>query len=282
MTTVATVDEAVFPLGDLSCDQFIASYWRKSPLVVPGGAPRLLGQLDAERILAHLQLLERVSPGNVERGHDGVVFGQNLDLVAPELRSRSEQLGRAVRSAHVWCDAVHAPEGTSIGCHFDNSDNFNLQVVGTKIWYLASAVRVPEEQLRLSMMRSPEAGTGVPMPDGAMKIVLNPGDLLYIPLNWLHHGVADNESLSLTVTCNSETALGLLPFMHWVLSEDPNWWNAIPLEHSSEDGSSYGRPLEEFFQNAFDRFARPEFRDEIVRRWLTMRFQRRHDGKNGY
>jgi hypothetical protein len=103
----------------------------------------------------------------------------------------------------VQANAYFTPRGSQgLPVHHDTHDVFCLQVAGSKRWLVYEpAIELP---LRNQRYR-PELGEpGEPVLD----LVLEPGDMLYMPRGWLHQALtSDEDSLHLTVGVNVYTWL---------------------------------------------------------------------------
>ncbi|MBT2452174.1 cupin-like domain-containing protein [Streptomyces sp. ISL-43] len=102
-------------------------------------------------------------------------------------------------------------EREGFGLHWDDHDVVVVQVHGSKRWRLYGATR---EAPTFRDVESPEKPEGDPVAD----IVLDPGDVLYLPRGWWHAVTADQgtESLHLTFGLVSHTGADLL---HWVVDQ---------------------------------------------------------------
>jgi hypothetical protein len=103
----------------------------------------------------------------------------------------------------VQANAYFTPRGSQgLPVHHDTHDVFCLQVAGSKRWL----VYEPALELPLRHQRyRPELGEpGQPVLD----LVLEPGDMLYMPRGWLHQALtSDEDSLHLTIGVNVYTWL---------------------------------------------------------------------------
>ena len=264
----------LFPSDGVSVEGFVEHYWRKRPFVMRGVANRWSPVLAGAEYRRIFELLESLRPDLYQRNERGVAFGQNLDAVSPELRRLSEEVARLLNCANVWFDGVQTSAAGGIGCHFDNSDNFTMQLEGTKIWQVAEPSTIPSELRRLAMLRTPYHDDNVELPVDAEEIVLEPGDMLYIPLLWLHAGESTGPSLSTTITCNSESGLALIPYLHWALCEDPDWWGPVPTERTvgSRSAEEAADRLSDYFDRLFARLSEPHVQAKLRECWVRERF----------
>lgn len=82
--------------------------------------------------------------------------------------------------AEVEAHAFRTPPGApGIPIHADGEDNFLLQITGQKRWQIWSRPLATKIHYSRAELGNPE-----------VELVLEPGDVLYIPLGWPHHGRA--------------------------------------------------------------------------------------------
>ena len=155
----------------------------------------------------------------------GASFGiTGADANWPPLRAVVECVfDTLLESVHtnVYC----SPPGTQgFQCHFDLHEVFVLQIAGEKHWRVFwPTVEAPVESWR------PEDAPSAGVPP-YVDVVLQPGDVLYVPRGHWHYAVArESTSLHVTVgvTCRKGTS-----FMDWLAGEvadDPVWRQNIPL-----------------------------------------------------
>jgi HEXXH motif-containing protein len=183
-------------------DDFIANYWRKAPCIFKGATHALL-QGFGQREFAYALDSARAS------GHSGLhigpstVFIERVDRFSEVLHKLSSSFSRFSSGAPISCDAVRTERaGDGIGSHFDDSDNFVLQLEGSKIWRLHSPDIIPQDLIARRLRK--EIGVGsIHMPeDTYTEYHLESGDILYIPLIWPHWGIATGASLSVSVVVN--------------------------------------------------------------------------------
>lgn len=199
-------------------DLFFKSFWRKQPVLVRGGAPSLAGDAWTyeDWAAAHRKAVD--VPGAVRERAGEVSFIEDVSRFVPELAERAAHAGALHGAPHAWFDAIRtygsAPSAAGIGAHFDHSDNFVLQQLGTKRWTLASPDNLPRADIAARMLGDPRVGSRAFDGTSAIQATLEPGDLLYIPLFWLHDGVSDADSLSLSLVCPAVSLLSAVaPFL---------------------------------------------------------------------
>lgn len=201
-----------FP-GDISVDTFLQQYWQKKPLLIRKAFPGIRSPLTPDE-LAGLACEDGVNsrivfeqhelgPWHVEHGpfddddfsglpeYDWTLLVTDVEKHVPEAR----QLIDRFRFIPDWrTDDLmisYAPEGGSVGPHTDAYDVFLIQVHGQRRWminqeYDDACLEGPE----LSILKHFTA---------ARAWILDPGDMLYLPPNVAHHGIAVNECMTCSV-----------------------------------------------------------------------------------
>ena len=191
-------------LGEISAQEFLKNYWQKKPLLIKKAFPDLHSPITADE-LAGLACEEYVNsrivlekdgdyPWQVEFGpFDESRFSSlpeshwsllvsDVEKHLPETRS----LLNYFRFIPDWrVDDLmisYAPEGGSVGAHTDAYDVFLIQLSGQRLWKIAEDY--PEETLEdvdLCILKSFDAEE---------EWLLDAGDMLYLPPNVAHHGIA--------------------------------------------------------------------------------------------
>lgn len=116
----------------------------------------------------------------------------------------------------------YSPRDGSVGPHVDEYDVFLLQAMGTRRWrFTESRIEDPEliPDLELAILQRFE-----PEQD----IVLNPGDILYLPPGCAHHGVALEPGMTYSIGFRAPDALALLQSL------------LMEVEDSGLDSARYG------------------------------------------
>lgn len=224
-------------LGGLSPQVFLRRHWQKRPLLVRRALPAFRGVIGKHALFA-LAARAEVESRLVERVKDRTGRGGRRWRVThgPLPRTRLERAGarnwtllvNGVNHHNAAAEALlrrfafipqariddvmvsYAVPGGGVGPHFDSYDVFLLQGQGRRIWRLARARRfelVPEAPLKLiAGFRAEE------------ELLLEPGDLLYLPPGWGHDGVALEHcftcSIGFRAPRGAELAAAFLDHLH--------------------------------------------------------------------
>jgi 50S ribosomal protein L16 3-hydroxylase len=217
-------------LGGLSPQQFLARHWQRRPLLVRGALPGFRDLLDREG-LARLVKRDDVESRLVEhrRGRWAVthgpltptrlrragpvdwtvlVSGLNLHLPAAERLLRRFDFIPQARLDDLML-SVAAPGG-GVGPHEDAYDVFLLQGSGRRRWRLCRPRRTRfVEGAPLRLIENFEADE---------ELLVEPGDLLYLPPGWGHDGVAlepcTTYSIGFRAPLGEELAAAFLDWLH--------------------------------------------------------------------
>ncbi|MBZ0333782.1 50S ribosomal protein L16 3-hydroxylase [Marinobacter sp. JH2] len=213
-------------LGGLTATEFLRDYWQKKPLVIrqafPGFqcpvSPDELAGLACEEAVESRIVIESEAgkPWQLHNGpftperfstlpeQDWTLLVQGLDHWVPEISDLLE----AFRFVPNWrlddIMASYAPKGGSVGPHYDQYDVFLLQAEGHRRWTFGghcdhTSPRVDGTPLRILSSW-----------DGEETVTLAPGDMLYLPPGVGHHGVAEDECITLSIGFRAPTIDDLL------------------------------------------------------------------------
>ena len=196
-------------LGDLSVEAFLRDYWQKKPLVIRQAWPNFQPLLAADE-LAGLSLESEIEsrlvmehgtagPWEIRKGpFDESAFAdlpeshwtllvQAVDHWIPEAADLLEHF----RFLPGWrVDDLmisYAVDGGSVGPHYDQYDVFLLQAEGQREWRIGQMCHEDSAILKGPMIRVLAAF------EETERWVLNPGDMLYLPPQLAHYGIAQGE-----------------------------------------------------------------------------------------
>lgn len=219
------------PFGGLSAQAFLRDYWQKRPLLVRQAIPGFAGVLDKRALFAlaagdeaESRLVEkkggwRVTHGPLPRSRLArlpasawtlLVNGVNLHSPAADAL-----LNRFAFASWARLDDVmvsYAADGGGVGPHVDSYDVFLLQGPGRRRWRLMppgrrAFGRIPRAPLRLIAGFRP-----------TQDMILEPGDMLYLPPGWGHEGTAVGAcqtcSIGFRAPGGAELSAAFLDFLH--------------------------------------------------------------------
>jgi 50S ribosomal protein L16 3-hydroxylase len=197
--------------GDITEEEFLRTYWRKKPLFVKNGAKDILGLVVTENAFDHVvRELKVTGAGYIKESKDKVTFVENLSAHMPDLRRLADRYANLFGAPTAWFDGVRTYSDSGIGAHFDHSDNFVLQQTGVKHWTLAPPDTLKKADVARRMLNAPGVGSAPISQNDSISFELQPGDLLYLPLLWVHSGVSIGESLSVSLVCPAVSFQSLL------------------------------------------------------------------------
>ncbi len=160
---------------------------------------------------------------------------QFVSEVKPFLQSLENDLGLGAGSG--FCNVFASKAGTGANPHFDYAWGFNIQLRGTKSWYLT------ENQFATHPTESGGVGdlaegedrfytTGVypkEMPSPTMEKTIGPGSVVFVPRGVWHRTAACEDSFAVSLDMDPK------PWLDWVLKEIRNCllareqWRECPL-----------------------------------------------------
>jgi len=217
-------------LGGLSSGAFLRGYWQKRPLLVRNALPGfrgVLGEGELARLAAddgvESRLVRRsgarwrVEHGPIAGARLARAGGSNWTLLVNGVNLRVEAAERLLRRfsfiPQARLDDVmvsFAAPGGGVGPHFDSYDVFLLQGRGRRVWRLCAPrayAQVADSPLRLIRDFVAED-----------EILVEPGDLLYLPPLWGHDGVALDPCFTVSIgfraPAGQELAAAFLDWLH--------------------------------------------------------------------
>lgn len=216
----------IFSGLSISVDDFLSEYWQKKPLLIPNAFPGFESPLSPDE-LAGLALEEDIESRIViEQGESGpwelqtgpfdeTIFShlpeshwsllvQAVDLWVPEVKVLLQRFDFLPPWRLDDIMVSYAPIGGSVGPHFDYYDVFLLQGLGQRHWKIGQ--NCDHKSPRLS---------GTPLRilsdfDCTQEWTLNPGDMLYLPPQLAHWGVAENDCLTYSIGFRSPSLSDML------------------------------------------------------------------------
>lgn len=221
---------------------FFETFWRTAPLYMPGGIAHLLGRLPGPTMLDRAIFEGAGARDDFHQLADGTLFVERADGHCATLRDFVREVARRHRWTAAWCDAVSMLEGGTIGRHFDDSDNFVLQIEGAKRWIVELPDALPEPLLKARMLGELPSGALRPgryLGSHTFEWTLHAGDALYLPLFFPHQGTSIGRSFSLSLVCGARS---LLEWMSEPARTDfrnrDSCWIPAPFEGELDDAAA--------------------------------------------
>ncbi len=211
-------------LGTHSPSDFLEHYWQQKPLFLPGAVDPIASPITADE-LAGLALEEEVESRIVVRDHDqyAVEHGpipearfatlaeadwtllvQAVDLWVPEVEAMKAWLAFLPTWRMDDVMVSYATTGGGVGPHYDLYDVFLLQVEGTREWRIGQRCDSQSELMRDSDLRVLQHF------EESDRFQTGPGDVLYIPPQLAHWGIASSESLTYSFGFRAPTRAEML------------------------------------------------------------------------
>jgi 50S ribosomal protein L16 3-hydroxylase len=196
-------------LGNITAAEFLRDYWHKKPLLIrqaiPGFTPlltldqltelarqnhvesRLVTQVDGTFDMQHGPLEEL--PGRDDGPWTMLVQGVNLEDARADALLRQFRFVPDARLDDLMIS--FATDGGGVGPHFDSYDVFLLQAQGRRRW-------------RISAQKDLSIVEGLPLKIlshfvAEEEFVLEPGDMLYLPPQYAHDGVAEGDCMTYSI-----------------------------------------------------------------------------------
>jgi len=217
------------PLGGLSARVFLRDTWQKRPLLVRQAVPGFRGVLDHQALFrlagrddVESRLIERGRRWRVTQGpldprtlaqrapRNWTLLVNGLNLVVPQADRLLRRFDFVPYSRLDDVMVSYATDGGGVGPHVDSYDVFLLQGPGRRRWRIA-----PPRDWRLA------EGQPLRLIEGfshQTEMLLEPGDMLYLPPGWGHDGVAIGEcwtySIGFRAPRGAELATGFLDYLH--------------------------------------------------------------------
>ena len=198
---------------DITPEIFLRDYWQKKPLLIRGGLPEIVGQLEPDDILELAQTEEVVARLIKQHSEDNwelftsplsdedfknmpekwSVLVQNLEQWSPQLGNLWNKFGFIPQWQRDDIMVSFAPQGGSVGKHYDEYDVFLVQAYGHRRWQLGKWCEPTTEFKPNQPIRIFDD-----MGELILDEVMAPGDVLYVPSRLSHFGVAQDDCLTVS------------------------------------------------------------------------------------
>lgn len=206
-------------------EKFFEHHWRRQPLYLAGGAAAFLPDPPSRD-----QIFARIHDGASHQSDGATVwFLEGLTDGFPGFPELVDDARRLFEWFDIWCDVFATVGPSSIGCHYDGSDNFSIQLTGNKRWFLCAPEGIHPDDRRRRVLGEPGLGPAA-VPESALTFQVRAGDVLYIPSTWIHWGLSDGDSTSVSLVVNVATPFHALQAQVLdSLRRDPRWSTVLPV-----------------------------------------------------
>lgn len=233
---------------NITPEQFLAEYWQKKPLLIKQGLPQLKEMFEPDDIVglsldeaATSRLITQNKTDNGDQWQlqqsplteemfadlpeQWTVLVQNLEQWSPELG----QLWNAFNFIPQWqrddIMVSYAPEGGSVGKHYDEYDVFLAQGFGHRRWQLGKYCNESTEFIENQPIRIFDD-----MGEIIFDEVLEPGDVLYVPPRLSHYGVAEDDCLTFSFGFRRPNLMQVLDSLVDAATTEPSLFTPMLLE----------------------------------------------------
>ncbi|MEK7792034.1 MAG: cupin domain-containing protein, partial [Pseudomonadota bacterium] len=249
------------PLGKLTPQEFLRDFWQKKPLLIRNAIPDFQGLLTRDALMELACCEETQSRLIIQRNKKWLLkYGplserdftklpkkqwtllvQEINHFLPSARDLLMQFSFIPRARLDDLMVSYAPKGGGVGPHFDSYDVFLLQGLGSRRWQI-SAQRdsrlIADAPLKILQNFYPE-----------QEWVLQAGDMLYLPPNYAHNGVAEDECMTYSIGFRAPSHYELVTQFLVYLQDniEVKGWYADPdlqlQDHSAEIGQAMLRQV---------------------------------------
>lgn len=245
-------------LGSLTAEEFLRRHWQKKPLFIPAAFPQPESLLSPDEC-AGLALEDEVESRLVfeKRGRRRWVLErgpfdettlrklpragwsllvQGLERLLPEFASVLPMFSfiPAWRLDDLMVSL--APDGGSVGPHLDRYDVFLIQLRGERRWEISDRPLaddfMPDVDLRILRDFKPTTTH-----------IARPGDILYLPPRFGHHGVAQGTAMTLSVGFRAPRVQDILASLAHTLEDEDTFYEDPNLSLTARPGLIDGQAI---------------------------------------
>ncbi|WP_109079416.1 cupin domain-containing protein [Aggregatibacter kilianii] len=192
---------------------FLRDYWQKKPLLIRRGLPEIIGMLEP-RDITELAKTEEVAARLIKQHTDDNWELRTSPLSKEDFENLPEKWSVLVQDMEQWSPLLgnlwtkfgfipqwqrddimvsFAPQGGSVGKHYDEYDVFLVQAYGHRRWQLGKWCEPTTEFKPNQPIRIFDD-----MGELIFDEVMEPGDVLYVPSRLAHYGIAQDDCLTVS------------------------------------------------------------------------------------
>jgi 50S ribosomal protein L16 3-hydroxylase len=196
--------------NQLSVAEFLQHYWQKKPLLIRQAIPNFSSPITPDelaglacephvesRLICEVKQSWTLRYGPFNETDFAQLPASHWTLLVQEVNKHVPDIEDILDSFNflpAWrvddlMISYAAPQG-SVGAHTDSYDVFLLQAHGLRRWQIShdNGALIPDVELRILQQFTPEESW-----------ILEPGDMLYLPPNIAHHGVALDDCMTFSI-----------------------------------------------------------------------------------
>lgn len=224
------------PLEEYGITRFLREHWQRKPCVLRGVAPQLAQALSRDdliglacrddvesRLIVGSGRRWQVSHGPFRRitfsklpAQKWTLLVNGVETLVPAANALQRDFGFIPYARQDDVMVSYAAPGGGVGPHFDSYDVFLLQGAGTRRWQISAQRDLSLQDgapLKLLQRFRPQRD-----------LLMQSGDLLYLPPEYAHHGIAVGECLTWSIGMRAprqqEVAARFLDYLHDHLAVD--------------------------------------------------------------
>ena len=233
---------------------FLDEYWQKKPLLIKNGLPALVGMFEPTDVL-DLAIEDGVLARLISQDDDNpkawtlknspltehdlqhtprlwTILVQNLEQWSPELG----ELWQAFDFIPKWQQddimVSVAPDGGSVGAHYDEYDVFLAQGYGQRRWQLGKFCHLDTPFVEGQPIRLLDD-----MGELIFDEVLEAGDVLYVPPRLSHHGIAQGDCLTFSFGFRRPNMVQILDEVADVATGEPSLFSPLILPQALQNNT---------------------------------------------
>lgn len=283
------MNKPVNPLESSQVSTFLSEYWQKKPLLIPQAIENFRSPLTPDELAGvacedgvnarliientdtHSQKKQSASwalehgPFNESRFEslpetNWSLLVSDMEQILPEAADIIDRF-RFIPDWRIDDLMIsYAPGGGSVGPHTDAYDVFLLQIYGQRQWHISTLFDPTLlDNTELSILKNFHA---------RQTWTLNPGDILYLPPNVAHHGIALNDCMTASIGFRAPAVNAMIhDFSDTIASRisDSELYTDPDLqiqEHSAEITAEAINKIENLLRHHL------KIENESVQRWL--------------
>lgn len=249
----------------LSEQDFLDQYWQKKPLLIRQAFPDFQSPITADELAGFAcqddiesRLIEEHAKSGPWKCRHGpftendfsklpeshwTLLVQDMDKHEPALAEITRQFSFIPEWRRDDLMISYAPVGGSVGPHTDGYDVFLLQAQGIRHWQIGSEPLLETDLIDGLDLKILSEFTA----DESWE--LEPGDMLYLPPHYAHHGVAMNDCMTFSIGFRAPTQTEVLDAYLHELAE-----SAIGERHYSDPDLRINSSETEIDKTAIARF----------------------------